>query len=229
MTAAKMQTNNVAEAFSIYAEDYDRWFDDPSGRMLFELEVDAIRLLMKDVIPPFLEIGVGSGRFAAALGIRYGIEPSEALIEIAEKRGVKVEKAFGEKLPFPKGIFGGVFILFTLCFVKEPAIVLSEAKRVLREDGRIIVGIINRESPWGRFYSDKAARGHPIYKLARFYNVAEVTGLIENAGFSIEALSSTLYQQPTGEPFKEPARPGLSGEAGFVCILAIKEHAGIIR
>lgn len=92
--------DDVAEAFSLYAEDYDRWFDDPKGRTLFELEVKAIRLLMKDLVPPFLEIGVGSGRFAAALGIRNGVEPAEALLEMAKKRGVKVEKSIRREPSF---------------------------------------------------------------------------------------------------------------------------------
>jgi len=37
-----------------------------------------------------LEIGVGTGRFASPLGIEYGIDPSEKMLEIAKKRGVKV-------------------------------------------------------------------------------------------------------------------------------------------
>jgi SAM-dependent methyltransferase len=222
MTDSKMIANDVAEAFSLYAEDYDRWFDDPKGRMLFELEVKAIRLLMKDISPPFLEIGVGSGRFAAALGIRYGVEPAEALLEMAKKRGIKVEKAFGENLPFPNGIFGGVFILFTLCFVKEPPIVLSEAKRVLRNGGKLILGIINRESPWGKLYQTKAAEGHPIYRHARFYNPKEVVALLQAAKLTVEAFSSTLCQPPSENLLEEPAHDRLIEDAGFVCIRARK-------
>ena len=50
-------------------EDYDGWFDTPEGRVLFRMEVEAVRLLMKDIKRPFLEIGVGTGRFAKELGI----------------------------------------------------------------------------------------------------------------------------------------------------------------
>jgi len=214
--------NDVTEAFSFHAEDYDRWFDLPEGRALFELEVKAVRLLMKDMSPPFLEIGAGSGRFAAALGIRYGIEPAEALLEMAKKRGVKVEKAFGEKLPFPNGIFGGVFILFTLCFVKDPAMVLSEAKRALKKGGGLILGIINRESPWGELYQTKAAEEHPLYKYARFYNVKDVAAMIKQAGLTIEAFSSTLCQAPSDMPHEEATHDRLVEDAGFICIRARK-------
>jgi SAM-dependent methyltransferase len=222
MTDSGMSDNDVADAFSLHAEDYDRWFDKPEGRVLFELEVKAIRLLLKGMSPPFFEIGVGSGRFAAALGIWHGVEPAAALLEMAKKRGVKVEKAFGESLPFPNGIFGGVFIIFTLCFVKEPAKVLSEAKRVLRNSGKLILGIINRESPWGELYQTKAAEGHPLYKHARFYRVKEAVALIEEVGLMIEAFSSTLRQPPSEMPRAEVVHDRFVEESGFVCIRAVK-------
>lgn len=222
MTDSDMSGNDVADAFSLHAEDYDRWFDDPRGLMLFELEVKAMRLLMKDMSPPFLEIGVGSGRFAAALGIRYGVEPAEALLEMAKKRGVRVERAFGEKLPFPKDLFGGVFILFTLCFVKEPTMVLSEAKRVLRNGGALIIGIINKESRWGELYQTKKTEGHSIYQYARFYSIKEVVSLVKDSGLTVEAYSSTLCQPPSDMSHEEAAHNGLVEDAGFVCIRARK-------
>ncbi len=222
MTDSGMSGNEVEDAFSLYAEDYDRWFDKPEGRVLFELEVKAIRLLMKDMFPPFLEIGVGSGRFAAALGIRSGVEPAEALLEMAKKKGIKAEKAFGEKLPFPDGIFGGVFILFTLCFVEEPKKVIDEAKRVLKNGGGLIIGIINRESRWGELYQTKKAEGHPIYRHARFYSVSEVVALIKDSGLIVEAYSSALCLPLSDMADEQTVHNRLVEDAGFICIRARK-------
>jgi len=72
------------KAFDQYAEDYDKWFDTEKGRVLFELEVKTVRLLTKVLEHPFLEIGVGSGRFAKELGIDFGIDPSFRLLELAK-------------------------------------------------------------------------------------------------------------------------------------------------
>ncbi len=221
MTDTRSQAD-VVQAFSMNAADYDRWFDETEGRMIFESEVRAIRLLMKDLAPPFLEIGVGSGRFAKAIKIRYGVEPSDTLLQMAMMRGIRAERAYGEELPFPSGVFGAVFVLFTLCFVEEPEKVISEAKRVLRDGGGLVVGIINRESRWGKLYQKKGVEGHPIYRHARFFSPREVEALLQTAGLKVKAHSSTLYQQP-GEPYDESAITGFSGEAGFVCILASKE------
>ncbi|MEW6739697.1 MAG: class I SAM-dependent methyltransferase [Nitrospirota bacterium] len=212
----------MAEVFDQYAEDYDRWFDTPEGRVLFEMEVEAVRLLMKGIEKPFLEIGVGTGRFAKELEIDFGIGPSSRVLEIAERRGINVKEASGENLPFNDESFGGVFVLFTLCFVENPERVLSEAKRVLKKDGGLIVGIINRESPWGELYMKKKGEGHPIYKHARFYSTDEVVKMVEKTGMAVEAYSSTLCQQPSEMPYKETAHHQLVEGAGFVCTLARK-------
>ncbi|MEW6600780.1 MAG: methyltransferase domain-containing protein, partial [Nitrospirota bacterium] len=209
------ETKLATEIFDLYAEDYDKWFDSPDGRVLFEMEVAAVRLLMKDLNKPFLEIGVGTGRFAQELGIDFGIDPSKEVLKIAERRGIKVKAAAGEELPFEDGSFGTVFILFTLCFVKEPDRVLTEAGRVIRHGGRLIIGIINRESKWGEYYLQKKAAGHPIYGHARFYSINEVEEMLEQAGMTVEGYSSTLFQGPSETPSKELACDGVADSAGF--------------
>jgi ubiquinone/menaquinone biosynthesis C-methylase UbiE len=214
----------VVEAFGRYAENYDRWFDTPEGQILFKIEVESVKLLMKDLSKPFLEIGVGTGRFAKELGIDTGIDPSLRLLEIAKKRGIRVKKAEGEKLPFKDKSFGTIFILFTLCFVENPKMVLLEAKRVLKKGGKLILGIIDRDSPWGQLYLKKKAEGHSIYRYATFHSVYEVVKMIEHAGMAVKAYSSALCQSPSKIPYEEPVHTELIKNAGFVCILAKKNH-----
>jgi len=214
---------NVLKAFEEYAEGYDEWFDSPEGKVLFQSEVEAVRLLLKGLEHPFLEVGVGTGRFANELGIEFGIDPSPDMLRLAKERGIKVKKAEGEKLPYQDKSFGAVFLLFTLCFVKDPEKVLLEAKRVLKPGGGLIIGFINRESPWGRLYLKKKEEGHPIYQHARFYTVDDVAVLLRQVGMGIGAYASTLCRQPSQEPTKERAYDKLIEDAGFVCTLARKE------
>jgi len=213
---------NVIKAFDEYAEQYDKWFDGPEGKVFFRSEVEAVRLLMKGLEHPFLEVGVGTGRFAKALGIEFGIDPSHDMLRLAKERGIKVKKAEGEELPYQDKSFGAVFLLFTLCFVKDASKVLSEARRVLKEDGRLIIGIINRDSALGRLYMKKKAEGHPIYKHAHFYRVNELAKLLIKAGMTAEAYSSALCQTLSAKPFKEDAHSCIIENAGFVCILSKK-------
>jgi ubiquinone/menaquinone biosynthesis C-methylase UbiE len=53
--------------------------------------------------------------------------------------------------PFPDESFGSIFIIITIRFVEKPEKVLEEASRVLAKDGRLILGLILKESPWARF------------------------------------------------------------------------------
>lgn len=214
---------DTAKAFDDYAGNYDQWFDSPEGKALFIAEVEAVRLLTKGLEHPFLEIGVGTGRFAKELEIDFGIDPSEKALDIARRRGISVQQATGEILPFKDEIFGAVFLLFTLCFVKDAGAVIAEAKRVLKPGGGLIIGVINRESPWGRLYLQKKEEGHPIYKHARFYSVSEVVKMLKKTGMNVEAYASTLCHQPSQELIEEKAYDKLIEDAGFVCTLARKE------
>ena len=87
--------------------------------------------LCKGLKPPLLEVGVGTGRFAQALGIEYGVDISSGVLKFAKKREITVVKGAGEELPFKDKVFGGVFLIVTLCFVDAPLKVLKESARVL--------------------------------------------------------------------------------------------------
>jgi len=132
--------------FDTEAERYDAWFDSPEGRVLFENELAAIRLLWRDAFCPALEVGVGTGRFAQALGVEFGIDPAAGALRFAERRGIQVKQARGEALPFPDGTFGGVLMIAKLCFVDDAAALFREAARVLRADGHLLVGDVPADS-----------------------------------------------------------------------------------
>jgi SAM-dependent methyltransferase len=198
------------------AEHYDEWFDTPCGRAVFESEVQCLQHLVTDSCSPWLEIGVGTGRFAQILEVEYGIDPSPVMLEIAAKRGINVRQGVGEELPYEDGSFGGVIIVVSLCFVSDPERVLNEAARVLRSDGRLIIGMIPADSSWGIKYAAMAEDGHPVYSKASFFSVAEVVDMVKSAGFKKHNAFSTLIAGPDFE-IKEPlVWAGTLPAAGFV-------------
>jgi len=211
--------------FEELAERYDAWFEE-EGKLIFPTELSALRRAAEGLPRPWLEVGVGSGRFAASLGIDVGLDPAERLLEMARRRGMAVVRGRGEALPFPAESFGGVFLIVTLCFVEEPSAVLRECRRVLREGGGLVVGLVPAESPWGRRYTALGKEGHPFYSRARFYTVAEVKKLLSAAGFSLERCYSTLYQPPGDVRHVEKPREGCDPQAGFVVFLARRTPGG---
>jgi SAM-dependent methyltransferase len=208
------------DPFDELAERYDAWFAGEEGKLIFQIELAALRSTLKGLPWPWLEVGVGSGRFAQALGINLGINPSGKLLEMARQRSVSAIRGRGERLPSANGSFGTIFLIVTICFVEAPEPVLRECHRVLRRDGRLVIGLVPRESPWGKLYIEESQHGHPFYSQAEFYTTKEVEGLWEGVGFQLERCSSTLFQPPgRGKGLEEPWA-GCDPHTGFVALLA---------
>ena len=212
------------DVFDRYAKRYDAWFRGEPGRTIFPSEVAAVRLLLRRLPPPTLEVGAGTGAFAAALGLTLGVDPASGALRIARARGVPAVQARGEALPFRESVFGAVLLIATLCFAEEPLALLREAVRVLKPKGGVIVADILKDSPWGRFYLQKKAEGHTFYRQATFYTLDELRRMLEEVGLRIVASSSTLVQRPGHNPKPEEALDGIAPGAGFVCLLARQQH-----
>lgn len=181
-----------ASPFDDQAEKYDAWYD-TKGKIAFEIEIAALKTLLEDLPRPWLEVGVGSGRFAERLGIEIGVDPAEKLLEFARKRGIQVYNATGENLLFADRSFGTVFLLTTWEFLPEPLTVLREIYRVLVPAGRFVNGYLDREGKWGKSYLVKAQQGHPLFKHAQFDNYQTVVALTREAGFEVVRMVSTLF------------------------------------
>ena len=179
---------------------------------------------LKGVPKPWLEIGVGTGRLAEKLGISFGVDPSEEMLRKAFERGTKVVRAVAKHLPFPSESFGGAAIIVTLCFLDDPLKALKGCFHILRKGGVLVLGMVPRESSWGRFYLKKKDEGHPFYSGAHFHTTQETINLSEQAGFELEAIFSTLFEGPKEcariRPY--PPKPGWMKRAGFVCVKARK-------
>lgn len=208
---------STAGLFERLAARYDAWYEGPVGTAVFPSEVACLRPLLAGLPRPWLEVGTGSGRFAAALGVEVGVDPAAAPLMLARSRGIRVIRGVGERLPFRPGVFGAVLVVVTICFADDPALLLSEARRVIRPGGAVVMGLVFAESRWGRFYQAKAAGGHPFYRAARFLTRQQTLALVAGAGLRVQAARSVLYQPPADEPHPEAARDGETPAAGFVC------------
>ncbi|WP_456387107.1 class I SAM-dependent methyltransferase [Desulfolithobacter sp.] len=206
-----------ATVFHERAREYDSWFE---NSLLFDIELTALRRALNGCHAPRLEIGCGPGRFARALGVQFGIDPAEAALQLASRRGILTAAGIGEQLPIRSGSMATVLVLFTLCFVEDRDQVLRECRRVLRPDGRLVLGIIPAGSPWGTFLADKGARDHPYYRYARFLELDEVDILLRKTGFIPAETISTLFQSPQNLEALENPRSGADRRAGFCAITA---------
>ncbi|WP_456472936.1 class I SAM-dependent methyltransferase [Methanocaldococcus sp.] len=199
--------------FDKYAEEYDRWFDE--NPLIYNAEIECL----KRHIPKGkgLEIGVGTGRFAKPFNIKIGVDISKEMAKIAEKRGIKVIISSGENLPFNDEEFDFVLINTVLEFVEDPKKVLEEAKRVLKKGGKIVIGIIDKDSYLGKIYEEKKKKSK-FYKDAKFLSAKEVIEILKELKFKNIKATQTLFED---EYRKYEIKEGY-GEGGFVAISAYK-------
>ncbi len=227
--ASKSKTRQKSSHFSPFDElagEYDAWFDG-EGSLIFFNEVQAFRTLLPSLPKPFLEIGVGSGRFAQALGIETGIDPSGTLVKIAKSRGINAFLGRGEEEIFDAQSFGTVFLIVTLCFLDSPLDVLKEASRILIPGGKIVLGVVLKNNSWGQLYQRKKEEGHRFYRYAKFFNCDEAVGMLVNTGFMGERMLSTIFQKPGNVQHVEEPKEGYYAEAGFTIIVGVKRDGGV--
>jgi ubiquinone/menaquinone biosynthesis C-methylase UbiE len=204
--------------FDAAADRYDAWFDSPEGSRIFGLELACLRNLIADAGRPWLEVGVGTGRFAQALGVEHGVDPSTAMLSKAAARGICVSEGAAEQLPYADATFGAVLMMVAICFLDNPRAALAESARVLRPRGLLVAGIIPADSPWGLEYRRKGREGHEFYSHAHFYRTGEILSLAQSSGFQLQDAFSCLKTGP-GEPITEDApKPGVMPGFGFVAL-----------
>jgi ubiquinone/menaquinone biosynthesis C-methylase UbiE len=211
-----MDNPNI-QAFEVAAREYDAWFE--PYHCCYESEVRALQTFAGPGRRR-LEIGVGTGRFAAPLGITVGLEPARAMAVIARERGITVVRGVAEALPFPRDSFDLVAMVTTLCFFRDPFLALTEATRVLTPSGQLLIGMIDRDSPLGRRYEADRTKSK-FFRDAQFYAVPQVLAWLRDLGYRDERLCQTIFKGLNEITSLEPVRAGY-GEGGFVVISARK-------
>jgi ubiquinone/menaquinone biosynthesis C-methylase UbiE len=203
--------------FEMFACEYDSWFD--ANRFVYDSEVLALRRFVPEHCKG-LEVGVGTGRFAVPFGIHIGVEPAQAMANIARKRGVEVHKAMAEDLPFADASFDFILMVTTICFLQDPIQALLEAKRVLKPGGRVIVGMTDRNSSLGRIYESKKENSK-FYRHAHFYSVEQVLEWLKRVEYADIRICQTIFKTPENLTSIEPIKEGY-GECGFIVVSAQK-------
>jgi SAM-dependent methyltransferase len=208
------------EPFEKHASDYEAWFE--NYRFVYESELRAI----KEQLPKEgdgVEVGVGSGRFAAPLGIRLGVDPSSKMRELARNRGIMVIDGVAEKLPFDDCRFHFFLMVTTICFLDDIEAAFKEAHRILQPAGYLIIGLIDKNSPVGTLYQQQKSES-VFYKVATFFSVDEVTSYLKKTGFIDLKFTQTIFHHLSEIKKLEPIQKGY-GDGLFVVIKALKPKA----
>lgn len=201
------------QIFETCVNQYEEWFE--QNPAIFALELSAV----KELIPTGMtgiEIGVGTGRFAAALGIQVGVEPSEKMAEKALQKGLTVIRGRAENLPVENNSYDFVLMVTTICFLEDIFKSFMEIRRILKKNGVLIIGFIDKNSKLGCLYEEKKQSGG-FYKDARFFSVEEVLRFLTETGFKDFQFRQVL--SAVNPISNESVKTGY-GQGGFVVIQA---------
>jgi ubiquinone/menaquinone biosynthesis C-methylase UbiE len=197
-------------------DKYEQWFID--NKFVYESELEAIKQLIPE--GNGLEIGVGSGIFALPLGIKNGVDPSNVMLNKAQQRGINVKLGVAENLPYPDENFDFAIMVTTICFVDDVLKALTEANRVIKKNGSLIIAFIDKNSAVGKQYLKNKEKS-TFFKYSNFYNTDEVYNFLKTANFKITETIQTIFGD-LGK-IKEIQRPQTGfGKGSFVVIKARK-------
>lgn len=144
MSANKDRTERVRRHYDRRAGDYDRLIT-PFERVLFGAGREWVCSRARGEV---LEIAVGTGRnlpFYPADVRLTGIELSPEMLAFARRRaresGIEVDLRVGDAqdLPFPDAHFDTVVATLALCTIPDDRQAVTEATRVLRPGGRLLL------------------------------------------------------------------------------------------
>ena len=203
--------------FDKYTAQYEQWFE--LNKYAYESEILAIKALLP-ATGEGLEIGVGSGLFAKPFGIKYGIDPSEKMREMARKRGIDAIDGTAESLPYDDSRFDFALMVTTICFLDDIEAALKEAHRVIKPGGSLIIGFVDKNSALGKQYLQHKNESL-FYGIATFYSVDEVIFFLKKAGFKDYTFTQTVFHYLHDIHVVEPVKEGY-GEGSFVAVRAKK-------
>ena len=185
------------------ASAYDSWFDTPLGRAVGRLQSATVyRLARPHAGELALDVGTGTGLYACNLANRglhvVGCDSSEAMLQVARAKATRVvwQLAEAESLPFSEGTFDLVLSVTALEFMRDPAQALSEMFRVVSPGGRLVLGVLNAQSAWGKDYIRDARRDDTPFRYACLYTPATFETAL--GAFGPVRWSGSVFFAPSG-------------------------------
>lgn len=229
------------QKFDGYAAQYDEWF--MVNDNLFVSELKLFQKALGDIAGKrILSVGCGSGLFESYIDCTNveGIEPSQDMGRIAQKRGVNVI-AFGtiEDVELPDNAYDIIYFNGSSSYIEDLEPVYAKCMRALKEGGRLILLDVPKESAFGFMYLLGKSLGtydhaylegampslpYPLALAASgvWHTTEEKIDVLKKLGFADFSYYQTLIKNPlyTNEEPEEVQEGYKSG--GYVAIVATR-------
>ena len=229
--------------FDAYAEQYDLWF--LANRQVLDSEIRLLAHALGNSMGRCISVGCGTGLFETALArdfdihITEGVEPSDGMRAIAEKRGLRVQAASAETMTLDEAAYDTIVFNGISSYLPDPAAAFQKAYQALKPGGRLLVLDVPKESAYGLLYNFGSATGswdhsafrgvtpaniYPLefVKAARWSTTPDKIAQLEAIGFHSITTAQTLVRHPaySNDEVEEPIAGFDRGS--YVCVTAIR-------
>jgi ubiquinone biosynthesis O-methyltransferase len=218
--------------FDKEAKIYDDWYKTKLGNFVDEVETKCVLDLFKvQKGMKVLDVGCGTGNFSiklAKMGCEViGIDISDEMLKVAKDKAkreglnIKFYNMDVYNMKFEDNCFDGVISVTAFEFLKDPNKAIKEMFRVLKPNGYLLIGTINKDSDWGELYLSKEFQKNTVFKYADFKTVLDMKAYKEN---HLVDIKESLFIPPniaeediSMDKEIELAKAGKRG--GFICAL----------
>ncbi|MBZ2174549.1 class I SAM-dependent methyltransferase [Schnuerera sp. xch1] len=217
--------------FDKEANSYDEWYKTKMGSYVDEVETRCVFDLFKvKEGMKILDIGCGTGNFSiklAKMGCEVvAIDISNEMLKVAKSKAKKenLDIEFHNMnvydLKFEDEYFDGVLSITAFEFVNNPKRAMIEIFRVLKPSGKLIIGVINKDSKWGEMYLSKKFQDDSVFKYADLKKAGDLKGLKENNLVDTrECLFIPPYTDEKNISLDKELELSKEERGGFICAL----------
>jgi len=171
-----------------------------------------------------LDIGCGdctSIREINAMGAEgYGIEPDQNIKPVVDAFGLNVHIGLFDEINFPDKYFDYITMSQVLEHMHRPVQFLSGLRRILKDNGRVIIGVPNIDARLRKKYNSRWLNWHVPYHINHFSRKS-LMRLAEQSGYRVRKVRTItpnlwvdwqikLYMYPVREGVRVPF---LNGES----------------
>lgn len=219
---------------------YASWRSSSLGEITETLERDLI-LDLAGRLDGLLVLDVGRGDGTLALAVSQygarrvsGCDPDARMVARAhdqamrEGRRIDLVVARSQNLPYADQSFDVVICITVLTFISDPDVAIREMARVLRPDGRLVIGDLGKWSYWAARRRIRGWFGATLWRAARFRSANGLATTIRSTGLTVGTIRGAIFFPPWAALARLMASFDLSlGRAttfgaAFVAVRAIK-------
>lgn len=190
------------------AADYDarRWTHE-AGIRTDHVQAEIVRELMAAApAGPFLELGIGTGRFGVRLASRahpcVGVDASGEMLRATADRArregktahVRLLRGSGLALPVGSASLDSALCINVMSHIPAAEVAVRELARVLRPGGTLVISFPNAASPYLPYAALVRLTRRSLHRgvHTRWFTPNEIRSALTSAGFAIEEVRGQL-------------------------------------